>query len=338
MTKFRICLRRALRGSNFGLPSASPAGLQTVWQMSAGFFALLLLACSSISFAQKASFIYIQGDKKTPFYVKKDGEMLPRYGKNFCIIPELTAGVATLELLFQQNAFPAQKFSIRVPEAGERGFLIVEKGGEISLYDLEGEFYLRAGNKAEEDRLPKRELANTNTAPVAVATPSPEKREAGRSERRARETARERLPSVTLRERDGRANRPSSEAANSSEPRFIPNLSLDTSGTRVSSSAAIGAGCGEALDVQAFAALYRKVLDIADQDERLIYLSKQTTSCFSPTQLRLLARVLDRDAARFTFLKKAQSSITVSARFGELEDLLTGEAYRARFRELSRRP
>jgi len=35
--------------------------------------------------AQQWSYVYIQGDKHTPFYVKMDDEMLPRYSKHFYI-------------------------------------------------------------------------------------------------------------------------------------------------------------------------------------------------------------------------------------------------------------
>jgi hypothetical protein len=307
--------------------------------MRATLITTLLLISVLQAVAQKASFIYIQGDKKTPFYVKHGGEMMPRYGKNYCIIPELTAGVANIEVLFQQNAFPAQKFAIRVPDGGERGFLLMEKEGEISLYDLEQEFYLLAGNAVSEDHLPQRGepvVASAQTSP-AVPTTRPAAEPAARQERHTPKDSR----SATTREKTFRPRttpQPTRPVENSSEPRFIPNLSLDTNGSRAADGGNSRGGCGEPLSVQTFAALYRKALDIDEQDERLLFLNKQTEGCYSPTQLRLLARVLDRDAARFTFLKKVQSRVTVTSRFAELEDVLTSEAYRARFRELVAQP
>jgi hypothetical protein len=235
--------------------------------------------------------------------------MQPRYGKNYAIIPELLPGIANIELLFQQNVFPAQKFAIRVPEGGERGFLVIEKEGKISLYDVDHAFYLPSGNTPEQDRTPVRAEA----PPVAATRPTPA----------PAPTATPTTPATATR-------------TEQSGPRFIPDVVLGgegTAGTRASTSAS---GCGEAMDVKEFAALYRKALDVDEQDNRLVFLNKQTTGCFSSTQIRLLTRVLDRDAARFTFLKKIQPRITNAARFAELEDLLTAEAYRIRFRELLR--
>jgi hypothetical protein len=37
----------------------------------------------------KFSYLYIQGDKQTPFYVKLEDAMQPRFGKNYCIIPKM---------------------------------------------------------------------------------------------------------------------------------------------------------------------------------------------------------------------------------------------------------
>lgn len=264
--------------------------------------------------AQKPAFIYIQGDKKTPFYVKMGGEMQPRYGKNYCILSELLPGVANIEVLFQQNAFPAQKFAIRVPEGGERGFLLIEKSAEISLYDLEQGFYLPAGNDVNEDRAPIR----AEPPPVEVAVRTTPKRTSAKP---ATETA---APPARV-EDPG--------------PRFIPHVVLGSDETPPGTAGGNSAtGCGQAMDVKEFAALYRGALDVAEQDDRLVFLNKQTGGCYSPTQLRLLTRVLDRDAARFTFLKKIQPRITNSARFADLEDLLTSAAYRTRFRELVAQP
>ncbi len=273
-----------------------------------------LIALGSVfAVAQKPAFIYIQGDKKTPFYVKIGGQMQPRYGKNYSIIPELLPGVANVEVLFQQNAFPAQKFAIRVPDGGERGFLLIEKSGEISLYDLEQGFYLPAGNDVAEDRAPVRA-----EPPASIVART-----------QAERSVAEKVPTAT-------ATKPPVRVEETG-PRFIPNVVLgadaQTSGTSDGASAS-PAGCGTAMNVPEFAALYRKALDVDEQDDRLVFLNKQTAGCYSSTQIRLLTRVLDRDAARFTFLKKIRPRLTNATRFAELENLLSSEAYRSRFREL----
>lgn len=92
--------------------------------------------------AQPFSYVYIQGDKETPFYVKLDGKMMPRYGKDYCILSELSGGTIHIEVLFQQHAFPPQKFTVKVPEAGYRGFLLNKQGSSFALYDLQQKKYL----------------------------------------------------------------------------------------------------------------------------------------------------------------------------------------------------
>jgi len=100
----------------------------------------VVLACVLAGFkavAQPFSYVYIQGDKITPFYVKMDGQMLPRYGKNYSIISELEPGPIHIEILFQQRVYPSQQFTIDVPENGYRGFLLMRQADSFALYDLQ---------------------------------------------------------------------------------------------------------------------------------------------------------------------------------------------------------
>src|ERR1043165_5716952 len=119
---------------------------------------LLLLTGLLISLAPEAketlSYLYIQGDKQTPFYVKMEEEMQPRYGKNYSIIPQLAPGPLHIEILFQQNVYPAQKFTVLIPDGGSRGFLLVKKEDSFALYDLQQGFYLMSGNSEADDHLP----------------------------------------------------------------------------------------------------------------------------------------------------------------------------------------
>lgn len=91
---------------------------------------------------QQLSYIYIQGDKQTPFYVKLEGKMVERYGKNYCIIPNVEPGRTHIEILFQQHMYPAQKFTINVPEGGCRGLLLHKGNNGFELYDLQQKKYL----------------------------------------------------------------------------------------------------------------------------------------------------------------------------------------------------
>ncbi len=93
-------------------------------------------------FAQSFSYVYIQGDKQTPFYVKMEGVMMPRYGKNYNILSELKAGPIQIEILFEQHKYPPQKFTIMVPENGYRGLLLEKQETGFVLYDLLQKRYL----------------------------------------------------------------------------------------------------------------------------------------------------------------------------------------------------
>ncbi len=115
------------------------------------FFLLFLGVAISAGFCNVASakyaFVYIQGDKVTPFYVKKDGKMLPRYGKNYCIIPKLDSGSIDIEILYQQNIFNPQTYTFDVPAGGCRSFLLTKKDTAYSLFDLETKAYLYPNKK-----------------------------------------------------------------------------------------------------------------------------------------------------------------------------------------------
>jgi hypothetical protein len=162
-------------------------------------FVLLSLATPFHISAQNWSYIYIQGDKQTPFYVKLEGEMLPRYSKNYYIIPQLAAGSVHLQILFQQNEYPAQNFTVLVPEHGHRGFLLTRKDGSFALYDIQQRTYLMPGDAAQ-DQLPA----------VAAATPS-----------------------ATTAQTDAAATNEKSmldqafKTANAGDPKFISNVVLD---------------------------------------------------------------------------------------------------------------
>lgn len=126
--------------------------------------------------SQQFSYVYIQGDKQTPFYVKLEGQMQPRYGKNYSIISQLAPGTINIEVLFQQNIYPPQHFAIKVPENGSRAFLLNKKGNSFSLYDLQQQFYIGAGNNADDDHIPTYNPGDnyvaTNSQPTANAQPT----------------------------------------------------------------------------------------------------------------------------------------------------------------------
>lgn len=133
----------------------------------------LFVLLSSAVYAERFSYVYIQGDKQIPFYVKLEDDMLPRYSKNYCIIPQLAPGPIRLQILFQQNAYPAQTFNIQVPADGYRGFLLVKNTDGFALFDIQQHFYLLPGAEGE-DHLPEVN-ATQDIIPIAENTKRPPK-------------------------------------------------------------------------------------------------------------------------------------------------------------------
>ena len=104
---------------------------------------LIVLLTAHVATAGDYSYLYFQGDKQTPFYVKVNGVMQPRYGKDYCIVPKLNAGEVEIELLFQQNLYPVETYHIQVPANCSRGFLLDRKDSSYALYDLNTRSYLK---------------------------------------------------------------------------------------------------------------------------------------------------------------------------------------------------
>lgn len=143
-----------------------------------GFFGFLCcLFIGGPAAAQRFSYLYIQGDKQHAFYVRYAGEMLPRYSKNYTIIPQLGSGPMQIEILFQQNEYPPLTFNIQIPDNSSRGFLLTRYENSFALYDIQQRFYLMPG-PAGEDRLPEVTAAtqpSRSAIPSNTGTPPPEK-------------------------------------------------------------------------------------------------------------------------------------------------------------------
>ncbi|XZF15021.1 DUF4476 domain-containing protein [Chitinophagaceae bacterium MMS25-I14] len=320
--------------------------------MPAKFLSVIaFLLCSFWAGAQGYSYIYLQGDKQTPFYVKLEGEMQPRYGKNYCIIPKLEAGAVNITILFQQNAFPEQHFVILVPENGSRGFMITHKGTDFSLYDLQQQFYLQANNKESDDHLPAPGAKPAVTAmadppPTAVAQPVAEQ------------------PVIKKEEKPVAAAQPAKQDS-SNEPKFIDNIELHNDhqsqeprtadvpklampvttdnpsapatpavprGTP-SGSGIINSDCPQPIDDDKFQSIYQKASQ-GSEESRLGYLNQQSGNCMNTLQASTLAKMLDSDPAKYTFLKKVYPHITDQANFGSAENIFTDEQWKQYFRQL----
>jgi len=305
-------------------------------------FAIVLLSFKTN--AQRFSYVYIQGDKETPFYVKLDDAMQPRYGKNHCIIPQLAPGPIHIELLFQQNMFPPQKFIIQVPENGFRGFILTNRNGNFALYDIQQQFYLPANNSADDDHAPVYNTA-ANYVPAAntaieepkriAATVAPIKKTAGRHTQ---------------------THKPTTKSQDNSQPRFIDNIELNSEKTVQPTASAqdgppaaevtdngadnnisaqnkrgiINSDCPAPMDSKELDNMLNK-LQKHDDGYRLKYLLSRLDKCYSTGQVRLLTKELNNDPERYQFLKQVYPRVTDQSNFPLLESLLSTQEWKSYF-------
>lgn len=301
------------------------------------FFLLLALLAFVISgntaLAQRFSYVYLQGDKETPIYVKLEGEMLPRYGQHYALISRLAPGPINIEVLFQQNKFPPQKFVILVPEDGQRSLLLTRRDEGWALYDLLQKFYIPAGNIASEDRYnaPNRTAEKEPETPPVVAQVSEEM-----PEEAPVKPAKSVKSKTTVRTGDA--------------PEFIPDLELSRGGkplkkTPVKKEVAQnnpivsqpqGSGsenCSKPMSIDEFSTFYGQVLAQAGLEERLTFLMDSEV-CPTPYQARIIARSLSGDAPRMRYLSRVVRRSSTPKTFLPLSNLFDSADNAEAFRKL----
>lgn len=111
--------------------------------------ALLILLVAMTSYGQFGAkgLIYLQGDNNIPFYVKLNGTMQPRYGKNHSIVSGIPAGTHDIEILFQQNKQSSLHFTVQVHEDSPLTYLLYGQSGNYSLFDLYSKKYIQPDKK-----------------------------------------------------------------------------------------------------------------------------------------------------------------------------------------------
>lgn len=303
------------------------------------FFIFSLLFCAHTQ-AQNFSYVYIQGDKQTPFYVKMEDEMLPRFGKNYSIISELAPGPIKLEILFQQNVYPPQRFVVNVPENGSRGFLLMQKNGGFSLYDLQQQFYLPAGNKLEDDHLPEAiKEPEPQGPPPATTEPVTEKKEPAVAKAAPVKTPKISKPAPVVPK--PKVKTPPAKPA-TGDPVFIDDIELKTErtgntlpagGVAKNKLAIINSDCPKAISNDDFSDIYRKAVN-KPTSGKLKYLLGQLDNCYTSNQVRQLTQVLSGDDERFTFLKRAYAHVTDQSYFATLENMLSAPEWKEYFRNM----
>ena len=316
-------------------------------------FTLIFLLLAGNAFGEGFSYLYIQGDKVTPIYVKVEDKMLPRYGKNYAIIPQLAAGETHISILFQLNAFPEQHFTLLAPDGGSRSFLLINKDGNFSLYDLQQKFYIPAGNGVEEDHLDGDEFlvknidvpaANIETPRAKVETPAKETFVIENVANPITET-----PATKAEEDDG-------------QPKFIEGIELNNrhdgsnetipltqingdeneeeptrTTTTTTTTSISNSDCQGAISNEDFSKLYKDALARSSDEDRYELLSSKTGDCYATWQARTLVGLFKMDATKFLLLKTFYPHITDQSEYKLLDDTLTDPTWKAEFQKLINR-
>jgi len=309
-------------------------------QFKNSFRYITLLLCVLLSYtkatSQAFSYIYIQGDKQTPFYVKLEDQMQPRYGKNYCIISQLAPGSINIEILFQQNIFPSQKFIIKVPDNSYRGFLLTHKGNAFSLYDIQQQFYLPAGNTIEDDHMPENVAGNnylaTNkptteniTPPITTNTKKPVNKKLPKNNKPTQNKDPQFIENIELNnEKTVQNQTPAAEHTNDT---------IGNNNTTHNKPAVNNSDCPKPVGSSLFGDIYNKAEKHGGKTKLKFLLSK-LDYCFTSGQVRILTKMLDNDQERYEFLKQVYPRVTDQSNFSQLESLLSTQEWKNYFHSI----
>lgn len=315
------------------------------------FILFITILCNSTTvFGQGFSYVYIQGDKKTPIYTKVEGVMMPRYGKNYALLSRLAPGPLNVEILFQQNEFPPVQFNILVPENGKRAFVLQKKDDAFTLYDVEQNFYLKANNDIADDHLPTI-LSNANLVvekPIETKIETPV------------ETPKEEIkPDVSLptkTEEPVVVNTPIESIPvtpaiieDTSKPKFIENIVFDNDANKTSEATSnnnsaisdtskpviLNSDCKTQIAAPNFLKLNNSIVAKKTENEKLGLIIESTKrNCFSTEQARKMVSHLETDIAKFTAIKNLYPKTTDQSNFSSLSSLLNDEEWKNFFAEL----
>src|SRR5690242_18541088 len=140
----------------------------------------ILVACcmlTAVAYAQTGQkyFVYIQNEEKTPFYVKANDRLLSGSPAGYIIVPGLQEGKNTLVIGFPKNEYPEERFTIRLGDHQDQGYLL-KKSGKRSfvLYNLHDFSVLHASAAgAGEGDIAVAAAAPAADAPAPAATRKP---------------------------------------------------------------------------------------------------------------------------------------------------------------------
>lgn len=326
-------------------------------------FIFVAMGIAAKSSAQSFSYVYIQGDKKTPIYTKVEGVMMPRYGKNYALLARLAPGPLNVEILFQQNEFPAVQFNIMVPESGKRAFVLQKKDDGFQLYDIEQNFYLKPNNDISEDHLPtvlnneqlnQEKKSENNIEPIVSESVKDTTRETEKTETQIKNIPEK---TETVLESNSTITTTQTALKDSSKPTFIENIIFDNDSLKNdevnispstpkdqltsdnSPSGIINSDCKGQISALNFLKLNNNIVAKKTENEKLgLILEASKQNCFSTEQNQKMLEKLDSDIAKFTAIKSLYPKTTDQSNFNTLSALLMEEEWKNYFAELIQAP
>lgn len=335
-----------------------------------GIFSLLLFSAGQLWAQAEYAYVYIEGDLETPFYVKVEGKMHPRLGKNHFIISNLDAGYTRFEILFQQNKYPPQEFLLEVPASGSRGFRLHKiNDRQFALYDLQQTRYIVSGNTEADDSAPPlgapasggvAESATTGSADEDPAHRLADQGEAvipqpADATAEGAETTRF-VPGLTLyndgtfsRTPDFEPDQPATESRRKRKqrqpenfdelPAWDPEAPEESqpgeTETGVPAATAGADDCSEAMDNLTFESFALKILEKDSDSDKLKLLKRQKARhCFSTEQIRILVKNLNMQSIRFDAVQMLYPHTSDPENYGQLEALFNTEYLRNKFKAL----
>lgn len=300
---------------------------------------LLLLIIFFTCQINAQSSLYFQGDKSVGIYVKVEGQMMERLSNNFVIVTGLEAGEANFEVLFEQNKYPAQKYKIRIPENGIRGFLITKVDNKnFALFDVQTHGIIPNKNKKDEAYLeipPKEKLyfAKNNTrkneenedieldkltAPLTNSSnESPFLENVDLNNKQSKKRQEEKDETIIYNEKSVKI-----------KDNGIVKSDDETSSPTIQESS------DNALTEENFNSFANSFASQDNDEARLKYFNRNSKNkLFNTAQLLLLAEKIKGQSTRFEFLKTAKDKVIDPENYANLQSVFSSEYIKNKFLE-----
>ncbi|RYD97409.1 MAG: DUF4476 domain-containing protein [Sphingobacteriales bacterium] len=334
---------------------------------------LCLVLCGLVAFSQDLNdaVVYIQSDKETPIYVKVEGQMMERYSKNYVVLGNLASGPLNLEILFQQNKYPNQKFVLNIPPSSQRSLVLKKTDqNQFALYDLNYGIYLNNGNRLEDDisgsdkEYQNTVLATNTTTPKAetlkeIPAEKPKKEKAVVQKVKKEQRVEEDIPEFTAPEavqqqqeaepaqastekpKKSKRSRADRAEGSAGDERFLDfemdkkesNTGNSKSGTAKNTAPGSNSKCTEAASESQFDN-FASLLNTSDDEEIKLGIVRKNAAryCFNTDQVRTIAMNFDSQSSRYEVARVLKAKVVDVDNYAKLSSLFNTNFLKERFK------